>query len=94
MTGDGKLWLYAKKEQVLGNYSNKKREILESSTSSEPYQARWYNRKGNKEDPWISLIDHHPAIVQGMIVYGESNYGGVHATRVLPIHNGANVFIR
>ena len=53
-----------------------------------------YHRIGAREDPWISLTDHHPAIGQGNILYGGNNFGGIHATAILPKHNGANVFIR
>ena len=45
-------------------------------------------------DPWISLTDHGSAIGEGNLLYGENSFGGQHAAQVLPIHNGANVFIR
>ena len=54
---------------------------------------KWYNRKGNKEDPWISLSDHDQATNNDEILYGGDGYGGNHA-RVLNKHRGANVFIR
>ena len=53
-----------------------------------------YNRPSQLEDPWISLIDHGPAIPAGMIVYGENSYGGEHASTVLIANNGGNVFVR
>jgi len=93
-TGDCKKWLIAKKSQVIGWYANGKRQIVKSSTSSKPYTAAWYRRRGAREDPWISLTDHHPAIGQGNIVYGENNFGSTHAAAVLPKHGGANVYIR
>ena len=80
--------------QVLGWYSNGQRQILKSSTHSSPYRARWYRRRGALEDPWISLNDHHPAIGQGNILYGENNFGSTHASAILPRHGGANVYIR
>merc|ERR1712178_285767 len=85
-------WLVAPKSSVLGWYANGNRQITESSTHKSPYQARWYRRQGAKEDPWISLNDHGPAIGQGNIVYGENRFGGTHASAVLPSHQGANVF--
>lgn len=93
-TGDCKKWLIAKKDQVLGWYSNGQRQILKSSTHSSPYTAAWYRRQGALEDPWISLNDHHPAIGQGNILYGENNFGSTHASAILPRHGGANVYIR
>merc|ERR1711988_1373993 len=93
-TGDCKKWLVAKKSSVMGWYSNSHRTIQASSTNSRPYSARWYRRSGNKEDPWISLNDHGPAIGQGNIVYGENRFGSTHARAVLPKHKGADVYIR
>ena len=75
-------------------YSNGLRTIIKSSTKPNSYKARWYRRNGAKEDPWISLNDHAPAIGQGNILYGENRYAGGHAGNVLPNHNGANVYIR
>ena len=50
--------------------------------------------QGAKEDPWISLNDHHSAISKGNILYGGNKVGKSYATNVLPKHNGANVFVR
>lgn len=97
ITGDEKKWLIASRYSVTGSwYTNEEREIEKSSISSKPYKAKWYNRKDAiaAEDPWISLIDHDPAIESGNILYGENNYGYLHASRVLPKHHGANVYIR
>jgi hypothetical protein len=93
-TGDCEHWLIATKDSVIGWYANGHRQILSSSKSASPHQARWYRRQGNHEDPWISTIDHSPAIGQGEIVYGENNFGSTHANAVLPNHQGANVYIR
>jgi len=93
-TGDCEHWLIATRESVLGWYANAARPIKMSSKSSSPHAARWYRRQGNKEDPWISTIDHGPAIGQGEIVYGEQSFGSTHANTVLSQHDGANVFIR
>ena len=93
-TGDGTKWLIATKDAVTGGYySNAQRPIIASSASSSPSQARWYRRAGNSEDPWVSINDHGAAIAQGNIVYGEAGFGSTHASAVLPLHNGANVYV-
>ena len=104
ITGDRQKWLVASVDAVLGErdvssgnfhgYSNDNREIKMSSTSSKPYQALWYNRKSDAEDPWISLTDHSLAIDEGNIIYGEANFNLASHTKILPLHNGANVYIR
>ena len=94
-TGDESKWLIASKNEVTGNfYADKPRLIYKSSSKSNNYKAKWYRREGNKEDPWISLTDHHLAIKEGNLLYGENHFGGVHANNILPTHKGANVFIR
>ena len=94
-TGDAQKWLISDKAETTGTwYANNLRLIKKSSTNPNTYRARWYRRSGNKEDPWISLTDHGPAISQGNILYGEQHYGGNHARKILPIHKGANVYIR
>jgi hypothetical protein len=93
-TGDCEHWLIATKASVIGWYSNGQRPILKSSKNENAHTAAWYRRSGNVEDPWISTIDHGPAIGAGEIVYGENNFGGGHASNVLPQHKGANVYIR
>ena len=100
-TGDNKVWLITTKDAIGGAmaspplfYEDQRRPILKSSKSpSAPHMARWYNRQGCAEDPWISVTDHHEAISAEKIVYGEHSYGGQHAA-VLQAHSGANVFIR
>lgn len=94
-TGDCQKWLAADKDEVIGEYyANSPRRILASSTSDTPYHARWYNRAGALEDPWISLTDHGDAIGRGDILYGENRFGHAHAANVLPFHDGADVYIR
>jgi len=94
-TGDCSKWLVAKKSEVTGGfYTNQNKQILKSSKQSAAYYAKWYRRSGSLEDPWISLTDHDGAISAGDIVYGENRFSGDHATKVLPAHKGANVFIR
>jgi len=101
-TGDEAKWLIAAKGQVVGDfYNNAKRDIIKSSSSDQPYQARWYRRgKFYPEDPWISLTDHSSAMGNNDLLYGGNSYGldkygkaKGHA-KVLSAHSGANVFIR
>jgi len=93
-TGDCQKWLVAEKSAVMGFYADAPRQIESSSLSATPYTAKWYRRQGASEDPWISITDHHPAIGAGDILYGGANFGSTHASAVLPIHDGANVYIR
>jgi hypothetical protein len=94
-TGDEEKWLIATRDAVTGAfYKNKKREVVKSSINSEPHTVAWYRRRVNLEDPWVSLTDHHPAINSGNILYGANSFGQNHATKVLPMHQGANVFVR
>lgn len=52
-TGDAQIWLIADREQVLEQFGGPtQRQIVMSSTSPTPYTAAWYNRAGNREDPW------------------------------------------
>jgi len=93
-TGDCENWLIASKDAVIGEYYAEPRQIIQSSTSSEPYTALWLNRETQFEDPWISLGDHNAGVADGSIVYGENHFGHSHAELVLPVHNGANVFVK
>ena len=94
-TGDETKWLIADRNVVTGYwYANKPCRIYKSSTSSTSYTAKWYRRKRNFEDPWISLRDHGEAIWSGDIIYGENEYGGIYAENVVSKNNGVNVFIR
>jgi len=93
-TGDCEKWLLASKDAVIGEYyANMPRQIMESSTSEHPYTATWYNREAQVEDPWISLGEHFASIQDGSILYGENHFGHAHAELVLPVHEGANVFV-
>ena len=94
-TGDGHKWLIAAKNVVTGSfYENKPRLICKSSRKASNYKAKWYRRKENREDPWISLTDHDTAIGEGNIIYAENNLTREHMTTILQEHKGANVFIR
>eukprot|EP00984_Skeletonema_dohrnii_P024867 scaffold14002_cov83-Skeletonema_dohrnii-CCMP3373.AAC.5 len=94
-TGDCTKWLAATTDAVIGsNYSDAMREILASSDIASPYIVRWYNRAGNPEDPWVSIINHRRAIGDGKILYGENNFGGDTAANILPSSGGADVYVR
>jgi len=88
-------------------YANEPRQILFSSLGPNATTAKWYNRDGSEYpyEPWVSLTDHEVAISAGNILYGESSCAGFagpptmtaltpHASAVLPVHNGANVYVR
>jgi len=49
--------------------------ILKSCISDTPYTAKWYNRAGRTEDPWISFKD-HGADSKSTILYGENDWQG------------------
>ena len=70
-TGNCKHYLITDKSEAIGSfYSNSPRTVIESSYSSTPYTARWYNRAGSLADPWISIRDHSYA-GGTTILYGE-----------------------
>ena len=93
-TGDENKWLIASKNEVTGSYySEESRLIYKSSINAKSYKAKWYHREENLEDPWISLIDHVSAINEGKILYAE-DHTIYHTSLILPVHKGANVFIR
>ena len=98
-TGDEQVWLVCTKEAAVGSYYRDPRPVLMSSDSLSPYSAIWLNREEHptypySEDPWISVTDHSLAVAGGKIVYGEGGHQNALRTAVLPIHNGANVWIR
>ena len=95
-TGDCTKWLEATRDSAIGgHYSNAQRPILRSSMHNYAYSAAWYRRAGAPEDPWISIIDHGPAISQSLMLYGENNHGAAstHASAVLN-NQGADVYIK
>jgi hypothetical protein len=98
-TGDGIVWLITTKAGIGGKlvtpnefYADGLRDIIASSDSSTPYQARWYYRNGNQYDPWISVIDNGPAEVVNKILFAQGSASGL-STNVLSLRIGANVFI-
>ena len=93
-SGDKSNWLIATRAAVIGqSYQNAWRDIVKSSTSASAYQARWYNRDGSLEDPWISLTDHDTAISNGQLLYGGNSFGSTHASYI-SVQGGMNVFVR
>ncbi|KAK1742162.1 hypothetical protein QTG54_006727 [Skeletonema marinoi] len=94
-TGDCTKWLVATTDAVIGEtYGSASRPILASSDNASPYSAVWLNRANQVEDPWVSIIDHVPAIGAGKILYGENGYGGAHSANILPSSAGADVYVR
>jgi len=95
ITGDRELWMVMNRSEIQKYGNNVAFEVLASSEDPfGPTNPLMYHRPGNAEDPWLSLIDHGDAIAAGKILYGANSFNGNHATKVLPVHNGANVFIR
>jgi hypothetical protein len=92
-TGDFSRWLVCDQSEVNGEfYLNSPRTIKKSSISAIPYQARWYNRDGVIEDPWVSLEDHFVSIVSNTVMYGNENNDTDHPAS---IHStGMYVFVR
>jgi hypothetical protein len=96
-TGDKQKWLVVSKDELMGEdgnlyYANELRTFLASSLGEGAKQARWYRRDGVLEDPWVSLTDHHDAIISGDMVYGGK--GSVdHTSNTVAVHQGADVYI-
>jgi surface protein len=87
-SGDGSLWLVATKSAVVGEYySNGLRDVMASSSNADAYQAKWYRRSGNNEDPWISVGNFATGVV-----YGGNAVGGNLA--VVQNNGGADVYVR
>lgn len=97
-TGDLQKWLIAERTQIQRPPVSREfvGTIVRSSLSPTNSTAKWWHRAAitNPEDPWVSLVDHEEAVVSGDILYGENSYGGQQANATLPVHNGANVYIR
>ena len=92
-TGDLKHWVWCTSGAVYGEYANQPRPVIGSSANTAPHEIRWYRRPANREDPWISLQDHHEENCRWM-VYGEDSFSVKSHTRLTREHNGACVFIR
>ena len=92
-SGDCENWLIAAVSVVIGNnYDNTDRTIESSSKQCASYSAKWYNRVGVAEDPWVSVEDHSLAIANNEMVYGEASTSD--NPNSLLFHNGADVYIR
>ena len=72
MFGNGNCsqYLITTNDQWSTYYANEDKYIIASHYDSD-YYAKWYNRAGNPEDPWISWQDHS---VNSSILYGENGY--------------------
>merc|ERR1719474_825453 len=74
--GDCDRWLITTFDQFRYQWgANYNANILKSCISDTPYTAKWYNRAGNPEDPWISYKDHF-ADDKTTIIYGENDHQG------------------
>jgi len=92
-SGDCAQWLIAPRKSVLGWYSGSARVITSSSRHRMAYKARWYRRKGQWTDPWITTTDFKRAKVgDGNILYAAG--GIVAGSATVQHHGGADVFIR
>jgi len=90
--GDCSSWLITTVGAVRGEkYANAPRDVIKSSINPNAHQVRWYNRLGAREDPWISVEDHHN--LRG-ILYGQASFSLDSHTRQKNQHGGANVYIR
>ena len=94
ITGDQSRWMVMDRSVLSSNFENSLTPIISSYLNPNPHSHLMYNRAGFSEDPWLSALDHSDAIGTGNILYGEASFGGEHASNVLPVFNGANVFIR
>ncbi len=94
MFGDRSKWMIMDRSQLTLSVANQPLQILASYFSATPYTALMYNRPSLAEDPWLSAIDHGPAIFSGDILYGENSFGSLHFSAGPGSHLGANVFVR
>lgn len=95
-TGDAKLWLIASRVSVLGNYYNNLPRTVRAS-SDHPLEEsfeNWQNRADKLEDPIISLKNFDDSVREGTVLYCGAGLTGDAAGKILPIHKGANVYIR
>jgi len=93
-SGDFKNWAIIRKSDLVGEdgekyYSNVDIDIQLSSVSCQPYKAKMYRRKGNHEDPWVSIRDHGTART---MVYGSAS--AKKHIDLLQTTGGMNVYIR
>ena len=64
-------WVYFDRSVLSNQIFDTLVNVHASSHNSSPHQLRWFNRGGdNREDPWISTLDHFAGSVN--MVYGEN----------------------
>jgi len=65
-------WVYFDRVVLASNFSdNELKNVHATNFNSSPHVLRWYNRGGdNREDPWISTLDHTAGSAN--MVYGEN----------------------
>jgi hypothetical protein len=79
-SGDLKLWMIMKREVTFEeSYENELRTVMRYSLNGIEHMVVMFDKKGNKEVPWINLRDHEKAIKNGTILYGENKYGAEYA---------------
>lgn len=61
------------------SYENELRTVMRYSLNGKEHMVVMFDKKGNKEVPWINLRDHEKAIKNGTILYGENKYGAEYA---------------
>jgi hypothetical protein len=94
ISGDEQIWAILRKDEVRKCGNNEFIRIEVSSLNHKPHQVRMYNRKGTREDPWISLQDHFTSINNFTLLYGEANFSGNHTHgKSYKNHNGLSVYI-
>ena len=91
-SGDCTNWIIVDKVELIGTigkkyYANEEKTILRSWDDTMTNNAKWYRRKNNKEDPWVSRWNHPTRVLYG----GNSFKGHI---KVIKERNGADVFIR
>jgi hypothetical protein len=100
-SGDKTTWLITTRDAAIGEeYGGIKRDILQSSIRSTPYQAIWWHQSADgPQSPYFSLTDYDDALSNDQIVYGEdctTSLPADCAVRSAPIARlgGMNVFVR
>ena len=93
LLGDGSKWLITTKDAVTeGEYVNSPRKVIKSSLNSNPHTLKWYLRRDQPQEPWISLVDYGQVGASGLMLYGQNSNNGF--SESVRDNNGANVYIR
>ena len=92
-TYDLTYWVYFNKSQLAGDTgtAGANKTIIKSSKQNTTYQAEWYDRALNTEDPWISVEDHMSSPTY--MVYGEAGNNSHHLS-LLSGYGGMAVWVR